>query len=367
MIKFDNLRVSNRKTSLDLTEAVEFVAGVSMIFDIGYHWYAPLFEVMSGSWASVSHSEASVVYTGSGEVAIADVDGSVLFETNLSSGVGVWLTATDYRIGVEFGDNELVFYEDADVVERIDATPVFDVPFRVLYTVELDSNLTPVYLALSVYNASSLMGTHVFASTIEANSVCITATSESSVGISIKEINRPTTYLTIDVSEAPQESLARLTNGLPVSYYGRYDGSVFVRRSGVERDPVCDITEYHRLASAVSETVKMSDVVNRARVSGALPEGEQVDLDSVDKYLLKFDVFQNPEILSQRDAIAEAGRLLRRNYRDNNVVTLDWHTLPILEHGDIVLIDGERYIFNQMSFEFLVGIPGSVTLMKEKQ
>lgn len=365
MITFDNLRVSNRKVSLDLTEAVEVVAGISMISDVGHYWYTPLFDVISGSWASVSTSEARVEYTGASEVHVADVDGAAVFEVDLLAGAGVWMVATDGRFGVVFENDELQFCKDAVLMEKIGCAPDFSIPFRVVYTIELDSNLLPVYCALSVYNADSILGTHVFSANVVASAIHITTPSSQTVGFSMREIYRPTTYLTIDVSEFPQESLARLTHGLPVTYFGRYNGSMFVKRTGVIRDAVFDVSQYYQLATAVSETVRMSEAVTRARVSGALPEGEQIDLDGADKFLLRFDVFQNPEILSRDDAVAEAGRLLRRNYERTNTVTLDWHTLPFLEHGDIILVDGERFVFENMSFEFAVAIPGSVVLMRE--
>lgn len=371
MITFDNTRVNTENYTLDLFDAAKFLFNVVMVPVITGSQASFIASVPGFSFASTSDY---VTYTGSGTGMVGQVHGATVVTAWLESDSGMWVGVDGRKIGVTVGSSSLTFSDQSEDKLVLPASPDFDEPFRFVYTVETDSDMDLVFHAISLYNGDALLGSCVFSAEQavrlhrdDADGLFISSLASKTFKLERNTVNRPVSYLTVDVSEAPQESLARVMSSFPVTYRGRYDGSVFIRSQAGDEDPsVIAIDDYYDLAVGKVNRTTHQGVYTRARVSGALPESERVDLDYADKYLLKFRVFQNPEIMSEGDAYTEAKRIMRNNRRYTHPMLLNWHTLPILETGDVVTINGTRYIFGSASYDIGIRLFGTVMLVEEQ-
>jgi len=365
MITFDNLRLNTTNYTHDLLEGIELICNAVMIDEITGYNDELMMSVVNGSWASASTASEFTQFTGSGLVEIAEVNGATVSYFYLQSNVGVWFGDGESGVGFQITDTQIKFRNYSSVIVQLPVVPDFGEIFKVVYTIELNSNLALVFHAVSVYNGERLLGSCAFEVTDIPEYLLISSTDPATFLALRHSLSRPTTYLTIDVSESPQESLARLISGFDIDYRGRYDGSVIAWRWDNGMNVVADVSEYSNLAPAVSQRIVHQGIITRARVSGALPENEHIDLTNAAKHLLRFMVFQNPEIVSKEDAAIEAERIVSKTLRESHPLILEWHTLPIIEPGDIVLVDGVRYVFAGASYQIGINMYGTATLLKE--
>ena len=251
-------------------------------------------------------------------------------------------------------------------VQQFPVTGNLSASFKLVYLVELDSDMALAFHSLALFNGDMLIGACTFNVESIPTRMFIESTGSTTVRFMRYDIDRPVSYLTVDVTEAAQEAVARAVSSWPILYFGRYDGSVKVRRMDTDGDAVMvDLDPYEDLSPSRAEVISHQDILTRVRVSGALPENEASNTALASKYLLRFDVFQNPEVISQEAALVEAQRIMRSNIRQSRPISLSWHMLPVLEPYDVVTIDGVRHIFSNATYDVGLGMQGTATFLQE--
>jgi hypothetical protein len=86
-----------------------------------------------------------------------------------------------------------------------------------------------------------------------------------------------------------------------------------------------------------------SSILTRARVLGAIHQVDAFDDSLGDQYMHRFGVMNNPEVMTESEAYAEAWRVLHDEEEKKEAARLVIVPSPLLETQDRVSFDGVDY------------------------
>lgn len=350
-VQFDNAMITNHRFNDSLAEAISGVLNIAGIHNNEYD-QKPLNE-SSGVFTVTGQSVSAA---GAGSFLLCEIENNVLVEGTFTQGMGVMFTTTlgGSGCGVRYYGNQLEFVDDGGTV--LYEHEIRGTRLRVGHFEVTDFKGDLLYKIVSVWSGDLFLASHYFTNSSDfATELYIEALSPGTINdITLDDIDIPARAVTVDASEQIQAALNRLfqtESKLPIHLFCRYSGAgkFLINRN---RDAIADVSAYSAHAERRTRVRDWSVLRSYVRAVSAWPEADYLDGDIADAVGPAYFIAQNPNITTVDAALEEARRVQDSTEGKHRRLNLTGFALPIIEPGDHLTVDGEKWVLETQDIKF---------------